>query len=174
MLQLTALYCIPSLLLVSFLTFVYSVLEITFVVSVYCNHLLSWTPLLTFSFLFVPVFSGFLVGSAWWLCIWPLSQLCKKPSICSFKSMPMLYLLPLQTTNSFLKTNIVKGEMRVNGAVGWKTTSKWTYAILQHVPCIIHILSGICTNCPGHTWLCYLVFCPAALPLQPRWLFSFP
>lgn len=106
-------------------------------VLLYHNHLLPWTPLLTFSFVFIPVSQAFLFVLPD-DCASDLSA-CSRRNPASAHGNPCQFYVyySLQTTNFFLETNIVKREMKPSGTVGRNNTSKWIYIILQCIPYLI-------------------------------------
>lgn len=106
-------------------------------VLLYHNHLLPWTPLLTFSFVFIPVSQAFLFVLPD-DCASDLSA-CSRRNPASAHGNPCQFYVyySLQTTNFFLETNIVKREMKPSGTVGRNNTCKWIYIILQ---CILYLI----------------------------------
>lgn len=132
----------------------------------YHNHLLSWTPLLTFSFVIIPVSQAFLFILPD-DCASDLSSCYRGNSASTHANLCQCCVYySLQTTGFFLETNIVKREMRESGTVGRNNTSKWTDIILQCIPNLIQIPLGICKNCPGQATLLPCLV-PSCLPLKP-------
>lgn len=87
-----------------------------------------------------------------------LSLLCNKPSICSFESTLILYLLP-PPRHEFFPGN--EGEKRWSETISRKNTSKLTYYFASRPVCHFYLSFLAYIKTAKDTSLCYLTFYPA-------------